>query len=1401
MASLYNFCLRIIILFCSICPISVIAKFNQAAFDSYALEYGYKAANLNELTKMLLPLNAKMPGRYQVPAFFPLGNNEIQVFLSKTMMSDKSMTIMDFIGQQLEQFKKIQSSANNNALTQESISILESIEKSIEQVLTSQPFTLEAAERQKAFAEFLAKVAEQKNLLMVRSTGKEDTKELANAGGNKSIAAVKPDIATVSKAMGVVIASYFGKKSISQRLLANDKTIFDKPFMPVLPQIMIGKNPISGVMFSEEAEGHTPGVTHIQATYGHGEGVVNGLVPVDTFYIGFTMLVHPLIRIKNYRLVPAADFSHLERVANSGQMAKSPCLSAEIVRDLKIGANIIQQYYGYPVDIEFVVENNIIYLVQARPIVSKDSAPSYLKDEFVASVAEKLPVFTIITAGGTVRVIDQASALIIDDNIRKALDTFLDPKTNKDEVQAVASGELAPATSHEGTTFRGADKAVVYSDMLEPLRALIAGNKFPLLIDVQRGLIVPFTTSDQFMSPDAAIIKNAWFVHLIPKKTSLFSQFIQMKNGKEIKPEEVMPDKKTSQLLDIIKNGSFGDAVNALKSMLARITQAIVVEQKKEKEKSVNPQIIAQLKNVFAHAISSAHEVMGALQQWDKSAKTIKDRLSRLYPIVFFEAIITQISMPKEFVNDYSFGSVLKTELQEQKITKELAMGPGEARAYAVQYGKAASFALSPQLATQWNTYIKSIGALPQAQQQQFSRMIYDLAKDKVLPVWINISFVQAQQNAGNDHSKTTELLLQEYNQAQLFIAQLRKVEASLSTMPLNNWTNPELFEKQWKEFHKNVLNPITDPQFNKHYEQAPLLGKLIAVSFLNNIVNQFDLSIKMLKASKEYKNSDKQGINFRTMIEGYYELLEHLTKISNIQNDLDALLDKRTFKTLDDYLAKIKSSIYINVGGSSQMQPSRGFNVAAATLGSKALWARSIGDSPTHEDMFSLIHQNLLVVLRILNKILGIDQIIQEPALVKNFKKQAQDFTVSFNRIRYQTFLIGIDIQENKLIYYFNIPLRNHSNTFQLTYNAKDKTLICAIQFLGQARERFSEMANSINFFSSLNGVKLEEKPVVDQLRGELNFAVRLQNEDQIKALFYLMYDLIGVTFGVPLVFLWATDAEKTLDDIVTLLQQKAPLSTDMIIDFVRANADILRAEKVIEASDKLLSSGNATIGLGIISSFLHYSNHKLPIQFYKAAFEKAKEGIQAGIQKKNYQIIEHSITLFNHLNDFERVPHEVIMNIAQYASKLGQTNNVENYKAGMQILERIFISLYMSKGIGSQVESFIPQMTQLILNMLATNINSDNAYIRGKVLADYRTFLLRDEFWENPSFLSEAFESTKKGMRDTDKMNVKIALLLLNLFAEKKYKIDEIRSLVPEDPYQYDIDWHDIPALSHLW
>jgi hypothetical protein len=56
---------------------------------------------------------------------------------------------------------------------------------------------------------------------MVRSTGAEDTKDNANAGGNETVANVNPqDNLAIWQAIKVVLLSYYGAKSIAQQARA-----------------------------------------------------------------------------------------------------------------------------------------------------------------------------------------------------------------------------------------------------------------------------------------------------------------------------------------------------------------------------------------------------------------------------------------------------------------------------------------------------------------------------------------------------------------------------------------------------------------------------------------------------------------------------------------------------------------------------------------------------------------------------------------------------------------------------------------------------------------------------------------------------------------------------------------------------------------------------------------------------------------------------------------------------------------------------------------------------------------------------------------------------------------------------------------------------------------------------
>ena len=241
-------------------------------------------------------------------------------------------------------------------------------------------------------SKFIQQTRDNNLRLMVRSTGKEDNEELSNAGGNFSAANVSPGYTEILDAIKQVVALYFSPKSISQRLDAGDKTIFDKPLTPVLLQRMVGEElngaentnqiPVGCVVYTHEPEGHTPGVTVIQSSWGHNEGVVESKVPIDTFYVKDQ--IFSTVKVKMHRIIPTYDEASnsygLGFIENPRELQRQPSLSKQAIKAIQLVAQAIHKAYNKPMDIELVYmpHEKKIYVVQARPLKVARSNPSYI---------------------------------------------------------------------------------------------------------------------------------------------------------------------------------------------------------------------------------------------------------------------------------------------------------------------------------------------------------------------------------------------------------------------------------------------------------------------------------------------------------------------------------------------------------------------------------------------------------------------------------------------------------------------------------------------------------------------------------------------------------------------------------------------------------------------------------------------------------------------------------------------------------------------------------------------------------------------------------------------------------------------------------------------------------------
>ncbi|HJD55438.1 MAG TPA: PEP/pyruvate-binding domain-containing protein [Rickettsia endosymbiont of Pyrocoelia pectoralis] len=364
----------------------------DSEIEKNAVDYGYKTANLMYLSDAVKEFEASKEAaklhelygdvRGEVPAFKGVDAKIIETHLDTHTPEWRGL------------FENFQNRFNE----QEDKSVLG--EPAKESLKRLQGVITDCFEKhqisQDLFNEFLTKNDLGINaLVMVRSTGvHEDKADMANPGGNESLPC-HANIPEITRALGVVAASYVGEKSLSQRLGAGDTTIAEFPVMPGLVQRMVDGNVCSGVVYTNN------GSTRMQAAPGHGEYVVNSKGRVDNYYVSPEDIVYSEIRPKDFRLKPKVDLANnkvsLERVDNPFELKYESALPEPVVLYLNELGKFIEKKYGKRMDMEFVYnpETNTINIVQARSIPEgqrKGLVPSAVSPDFLGVNKAKLNI-------------------------------------------------------------------------------------------------------------------------------------------------------------------------------------------------------------------------------------------------------------------------------------------------------------------------------------------------------------------------------------------------------------------------------------------------------------------------------------------------------------------------------------------------------------------------------------------------------------------------------------------------------------------------------------------------------------------------------------------------------------------------------------------------------------------------------------------------------------------------------------------------------------------------------------------------------------------------------------------------------------------------------------------------
>jgi rifampicin phosphotransferase len=145
--------------------------------------------------------------------------------------------------------------------------------------------------------------------------------------------------------------------------------------LAVVVQKMVSSD-VAGVMFTGNPRTAATDETLINATWGLGETLVQGIITPDEYVVksGTLQILESTLGSKELEIVRNPDTGRgVVTREVSAERRKAPSLTESEIKDLtKLGRKITAQYDGWPQDIEWAIEDSRLYLLQSRPVTGVD---------------------------------------------------------------------------------------------------------------------------------------------------------------------------------------------------------------------------------------------------------------------------------------------------------------------------------------------------------------------------------------------------------------------------------------------------------------------------------------------------------------------------------------------------------------------------------------------------------------------------------------------------------------------------------------------------------------------------------------------------------------------------------------------------------------------------------------------------------------------------------------------------------------------------------------------------------------------------------------------------------------------------------------------------------------------
>ena len=203
----------------------------------------------------------------------------------------------------------------------------------------------------------------------------EDLPDASFAGQQETYLNVQ-GIESVLNGVRNCYASLWGNRAVSYRFHQGyDQTSVS---IAVVIQEMI-ESEKSGVLFTVNPVNKKENEIQINASFGLGESVVSGRVTADSYIIDKSgNIIQVNIGSKETQII-YGDKETVEVSVNSDKRKTRALNDREILELMKCGLEI-EKHYGMPMDIEWAIKNDIVYILQARAITTLKNSKNDITD-------------------------------------------------------------------------------------------------------------------------------------------------------------------------------------------------------------------------------------------------------------------------------------------------------------------------------------------------------------------------------------------------------------------------------------------------------------------------------------------------------------------------------------------------------------------------------------------------------------------------------------------------------------------------------------------------------------------------------------------------------------------------------------------------------------------------------------------------------------------------------------------------------------------------------------------------------------------------------------------------------------------------------------------------------------